>query len=61
MATVVSDKKSLEAETAAETKSEGKAIGDPEDVPMEDETEKMQRAARQSACRCIFLKKSNRL
>jgi hypothetical protein len=55
MATEVLDKKSPEAETAAETNGEGKAIrvGDPEDVPMEDETEKMQRAARQSAYHCF--------
>jgi hypothetical protein len=52
MATEVLDKKSPEAETTAETNGEGK-VGDPEDVPMEDETEKMQRAARQSAYHCF--------
>jgi hypothetical protein len=44
--------KSSEAET---TNDEGKAVGVPEDVPMEDEAEKMQRAARQSAYQCLLL------
>jgi hypothetical protein len=47
-------KKSPEAETTNDN-DEGKAIGGPEDVPMEDEAEKMQRAARQSAYQCLLL------
>ena len=51
MSTDLPEKEVPEAEVAPETNGDSvKASGSSEDVLMEDETEKMQRAARQSAC-----------
>jgi hypothetical protein len=53
MASVISEKKSPQAEAATEANGEAK-IPDSEDIAMEDEAEKMQRATRQSVYPCIL-------